>query len=359
MHALREMFTKERYFSLIKQIYASIDDLILLRRQPGPPIDRDRWEGLADEVTEMCRTYREELPRYELARCPFCHEAVYEVVDTYSLEGPGWFHESDGFGWFGLIPKDTAVGPSYDSRCPHIGAVVYSVNLNQAQPSEIFGKIHANKLYPRHVVFGGEKPLLFKNVLNLPDTCVVGRNLSVAHLSRESMSFQMHICTYFSKHLDRFEKEFRAVTPEQVRYLPRDYGDTVYAPLLNNQIFTRPLRRDLPNPFIPYWAANNDLHKWHKLHKLFWMTENASQLSLTDDVHKLPVLPDNALEGRWEVSRRDGFKLLPDHKYLFYANLDGMALISKAASSGIISLINEQRQNRREKLALQKRLAHG
>ena len=118
----------------------------------------------------LLEIYQSKLPLHLLARCPLCSGKVEEQVDTFSLTGIGWLRESLGFGWLGYRPHDFQIPrsrvtrrvptASYQTKCKHVQAVTYGVNLNGIQPDGV--GIGARTF------IGSERPGLLKPFMEQP-----------------------------------------------------------------------------------------------------------------------------------------------------------------------------------------------
>jgi hypothetical protein len=86
---------------------------------------------------QLRKTYYQRLPVYLLARCPLCNGRVWEAIDTYSLNGPGWLGGGLwGFGWEGH-DEQGRIAPSYHADCHHVKIVAYCLNLNGFLPDDV------------------------------------------------------------------------------------------------------------------------------------------------------------------------------------------------------------------------------
>ncbi len=88
---------------------------------------REEWISFYDE-------YLNQLPVYIVARCPFCGGRAWDKVDTYSLNGPGWWmlESPDArFHWSDTLDK-------MESDCGHAQLMSWSINLNDRIPDDVF-----------------------------------------------------------------------------------------------------------------------------------------------------------------------------------------------------------------------------
>lgn len=135
--------------------------------------------GASDELSAMRVTYRARLPVYLLARCPICDGRVWEPIDTYSLNGPGWQYPWAGTGWMGSValPLEqqklwTKTKPiSYETDCPHVEIVSWCVNLNGLTPDDVFTSMDIISEVP----FVMRIPMAAEGVLAVLHTLPIGR----------------------------------------------------------------------------------------------------------------------------------------------------------------------------------------
>jgi hypothetical protein len=142
----------------------------------------------------MVEYYRSRLPRYLLARCPFCGEEVWEPIDTYSFQGCGWFDGRwTGYGWYGQIEEAPGhVTVSYETKCPH--AYIVSVCLAYA-----YGAEKPYRINPSHLERVAEGPYVMSHPMKQPAMQMVVRGLEVGSAEPDpaTQSRRIYLSSYF------------------------------------------------------------------------------------------------------------------------------------------------------------------
>jgi hypothetical protein len=190
---------------------------------------------------QMGKTYHERLPVYLLARCPFCNGRVWEAIDTYSLNGPGWKHGGrHGYGWAGHDDWDRA-GPGYHSDCHHIKIVICYLNLNGFQPDDVFGPVQIS-----------EVPCIMKWIIEIEGVSAVIHAIPVSRYdaAEPSPRYTAYFLSYFAP--DDSFPAFEAVT---------DQFHAARAGLVGGPM-------------------DCDLTKWVKAGRLFWLDSDNASLPL-------------------------------------------------------------------------------
>lgn len=148
---------------------------------------------------EEPEAYRARLPRYRLAVCPFCYQPVIEAIDTFSLNGPGWWRcEPNGLGWFGPAYASAETQGSFlqlpqtdqasVQGCACLLAVDYGVNLQGQMPSDVS---------ENWVWLGSPRPGLRPALLADPDVAVVMRALPIAN--PQGLPYVVWLASYFRR----------------------------------------------------------------------------------------------------------------------------------------------------------------
>ncbi|MBE9607900.1 hypothetical protein [Chitinilyticum piscinae] len=143
--------------------------------------------------------YRARLPRYRLASCPFCYQPLTEAIDTFSLNGPGWWRcEPNGLGWFGPPFASTETSGSFlalplgnqpsTSGCVCLLAVDYGVNLHGQIPQEVT---------ENWVWLGSPRPGLRPQLLADPAVAVVMQALPVGN--GRARPYTLWLASYFRR----------------------------------------------------------------------------------------------------------------------------------------------------------------
>lgn len=258
------LFTHELYQKFITQYDKLLTerDWLARGRQLLPP------ELKQDLYIHLPRFYRDCLPLYTIARCPLCGGKVTEVIDTFSLNGLGWwFDEPVGFGWWGRTKYSDSFAsvaeyttPSYKAHCACVQAVMYGVNVNGILPSDV--KVS-------FLVIGSERPHLLRPFMEQEGSCAVLSTFPIGRLDAppHQTPYTAYFVTYFSATPQAFEQ---ALAPQEYRR---------------------------PDFCWPYDQVDYHLQPWFTAGKLFWLN---AQEQLENNI-PTPYLNWPGLEGRWRI----------------------------------------------------------
>jgi hypothetical protein len=238
----KEVFTAEEYKRFIEHYRQFCEEDRGLSYQN--PADKARKDYVVRQrFIVQPQLYRSRLPIYLLACCPICGGKVWEAIDTYSLNGPGWATPSRGFGWYGTLADQSSnyvEKPSYSAECQHIELLAYGVNLNGSKPDDV----------NQEVEIGSEKPFVMKPLIELDETFVVIHALPIGCYNDQELRpcYTAYFMTYFTAAKRAFEEA------------------------------TQPFHQGLS--LVQYGFADYDLVKWVKAKKLFWLNPNNPALLL-------------------------------------------------------------------------------
>lgn len=273
-------------FADYKIFMAEIDNLEKAWRRLDSRSQHPEISHIQEKIAfDYASRYLTKLPTYLLARCPICNGNVWEAIDTFSLTGPGWWHnESKGFGWLGMGESKNLkikhfARPSYRTDCNHVRAVVYGVNLNH---------ILTDELTYHKVFIGAEKPGLLAPLMTYPDSYAVIHTLPVGRQDDDTWQprYTLYTITYF-----------------QPSY----------------RIYRHSLGQDM-NPYLfnkfywPYQKLDYNLDPWLKQGKFRWLGPKADGLPLlAEPDHPYPYRALDGLTGRWSTATGGNLTLYPPH----------------------------------------------
>ncbi|MBC7252203.1 MAG: hypothetical protein H5T62_18240 [Anaerolineae bacterium] len=260
------VFTIAEYRVLIERYEQIFEEKLTLFKQGdklGLSLEQQRARNafLWEQARSLSTEYYARLPIYLLARCPICGGRVWEAIDTFSLNGPGWISGPTGFGWSGSGQQ------SYQSECEHVQIVAYCVNLNGLEPDDIFITTHN-----RWVNLGPEVPYVMRSPLSLDETYVVIHALPVGRYddAEPQPRYTVYFTTYFTIHKQEFDNVIRSLRIHHARITPMD--------------------------------ADYNLVKWVKAGKLFWLDSDDPELPLRN--RPVEVFPYANVQGDPDPWRR-------------------------------------------------------
>lgn len=257
------VFTLDEYKDFVKEYHTSRQEYFELSYQN--PSQKERKDLLKEQLKSMRLEYRSRLPFYLLARCPICAGKVWEAVDTYSLNGPGWIGAKRGYGWYGTIPtvrrRAYPVGERlhYRAECEHVRIVVVGVNLNCKRPDDIFQRVE----------IGSERPFIMVPIMKLQQASAVIHTLPVSRFDDPELRhhYTVHFTTYFTRDKDEFDKLMQPAYEERTR--------------------------------VVYSWADYDLRKWVEKGQLSWLDRGKPDLPLCNrPVSEFPYSSMRGYEGR-------------------------------------------------------------
>jgi hypothetical protein len=259
-----EVFTVEEYQRFVEQYRQFCEEDRNLSYQN--PADKARKDYvIRQRFVVQPQLYRSRLPIYLLACCPICGGKVWEAIDTYSLNGPGWATPSRGFGWYGTLADESSnyvERPGYSAECQHIEILAYGVNLNGSKPDDV----------NQEVEIGSEKPFVMKPLIELDETFVVIHTLPIDRYNDRELlpCYTAYFMTYFTATKRTFAK------------------------------VTQPFHEDFN--LVQYGVADYDLVKWVKAKKLFWLDKNHPNLPLRNEpAGDFPYANLKGGEGLWVI----------------------------------------------------------
>jgi hypothetical protein len=187
-----------------------------------------------EQIAASSCTYRERLPIYLLARCPICGGGVWEPIDTFSLNGPGWIPHRSGHGWHGLlslppgqvfVPPHTKPKsrPSYDAECDHVRIVDWCVNLNGRTPDDVV-------LIP-YVHIRSEIPYILLTPMKARGAYMVIHSLAIGRFDdiEPQPHYTAYFMTYFSEDQQTFDEAMHDIYRDGEGSLACGSGDFVLA----------------------------------------------------------------------------------------------------------------------------------
>jgi hypothetical protein len=155
---------------------------------------REEWIATYNE-------YLSHLPVYLVARCPICGGRAWDRIDTYSLNGPGWWmvgNRSARFHW-----SDTL--DNMESDCGHAQLMSWCINLNGLTPDDVFVGTQA-----RPFEIESERPclMLWPMQVEATRTCAVMHALQVGRFDnpKPRHRYTAYFMTYFAEDVKTFRK---------------------------------------------------------------------------------------------------------------------------------------------------------
>ena len=203
------------------------------------PIEQDAGQSLGKLFLMPEHPYWQSLPRYLIARCPFCGCEYEDILDTYTLHF--WSTAQNGHTVF----WKTA---SQSTRCEHFVRVQHFVNLNHTDPYEV-----------RHLWHCDEVPTVMPYLLaDDIESYAVMHALPICRIEQEQFvpRYTLYMITYYSA----------AENVERLMERARTHS--------NWNLVRRP-----PNTpsALPLWW---DLNHWVHAGRLHWLTPDHPLLPL-------------------------------------------------------------------------------
>jgi len=259
----QHIFTTAEYRELLERyrLWKGEQDRVQLQ---SDKFDKERYLTWKKELLSFYDEYLSHLPTYLLARCPICGGRVWDKVDTYSL---------NGFGWWGYGSPDARFHWSdtqdkLESDCGHAQLMTWSINLNGLTPDDVF--IGTPR---RPFEINSERPrlMLWPMEVQATRTCAVIHALPIGRFDdpQPQHRYTAYFVTYFA---------------EDVRVF-RDVAE----------------RGDMSIFAFQVVEYDFDLVKWVRAGRLFWLDPNDPELPLRGG--PVEAFPYANVQGRGEEER--------------------------------------------------------